>query len=76
MSMTVEVSIAQLTNGQHSVLETYRGRIVEITQTQEYFQGDTGYLQVPALIIEKQEKREIVVQPLKMWGRAVHVRRI
>jgi hypothetical protein len=74
MSAAVEVKILPVVAGAEPV--TYRGRIMETTMVPEFYKDVGQYLQVPALIIEKAEGREVVVQPLKVWGKSIHVRKI
>lgn len=78
MSAMVEVKVKPIITRNMGEKETaYRGRIVETISTPEFYKDVGQYLQVPALIIEKQgENRELVVQPLKSWGNNIQVRRI
>lgn len=58
----------------HQFAVDYRGRVIEPTQSVEQY--DNQFVQVPALLIERQDTKEIVVQPLKQQLYNIKVRRI
>lgn len=61
----------EITGNQFAV--EYRGRVMGPIQTVEQY--DNQFVQVPALLIERQDTREIVVQPLKQQLYDIKVRR-